>query len=159
MKEIKLTQGKVALVDDEDFELLNKFKWYTQRCENNFYARRFTSKPNRKNISMHREIIKPPIECFIDHKDHNGLNNQKNNLRICTILENGRNSRKRNDNSSGYKGVDYNKRERKFRARIKVDKMHRINVGYFNTAIEAAIAYDSAALKYHGKFANLNFKI
>jgi hypothetical protein len=91
---------------------------------------------------------------LVDHKDNNGLNNQKYNLRVCTQWQNLRNSTRRSNNTSGFKGVS--RFRNKWISRIRTDE-GRICLGTFNTPEEAAIAYDEAALKYHGEFANLNF--
>ena len=157
MKEIQLTQGKVALVDDEDYEYLNKFKWNAYECGNTFYARRSitVSKNKQTVIYMHRFIMKPNKAMVIDHLDGNPLNNQKNNLRICTHAENMRNRKKNVNNKSGYKGVSLDKNLNKFRCKLYMNGK-TIQIGYFINPIDAARAYNEAALKYHGEFANLN---
>jgi hypothetical protein len=153
MKEIKLTQDKIALVDDDDFEYINQFKWYAGKYPNTFYAQRNLGKVK---IRMHREIMKTQLENnigkIIDHIDGNGLNNQKNNLRICTRAENGRNRHTIN-NSSGYLGVS--KSGKKWKPTIKVNKK-TIYLGYFKDKKDAAKAYNEAAIKYHGEFARPN---
>jgi hypothetical protein len=156
MKEIPLTQGKVALVDDEDFEELNRFKWYARRDDRRgkYYAQRKVG-PCSPIILMHRVIIKTLDGLITDHKDGNGLNNQKTNLRKCTEAENSFNKILMKNNTSGYKGVDFNKASNKFRARIAAFG-RKICVGYFNNKTDAAIAYNQAAIKYHGEFARLN---
>ncbi len=155
MKEIKLTQEKVALVDDEDFEYLNQWKWFAHRTAKKYYARRSIKNGNSYlTILMHRVILKTPKNMGIDHIDHNTLNNQKFNLRVCTRSQNNCNSE--SVNYSGYRGVTYNK-GKYIVAQIKVDNK-MIRIGTFKSEIEAACAYDEAAIKYHGKFAILNFK-
>ena len=111
MKEIELTQEQVTLVNDEDFECLNQFKWFAQYDPNNecFYACRDKS---RKRIYMAREILNCPDNMQVDHKDHNTLNNQRYNIRICTRQENHRNQRKNTKGSSKYKGVSWRKRSK-----------------------------------------------
>jgi hypothetical protein len=157
MKEIKLTQGKVALVDDEDYEYLNQFKWFTNNINGYFYAgRQITVSKNKQTIIyMHRIIMKPEKGTVIDHLDGNTLNNQKNNLRICTHAENMRNSKINKNNKSGYKGVVYQINSNNYKAQIKFNNK-TINIGSYIDPIDAARAYNAAALKYHGEFANLN---
>lgn len=156
MKEIKLTQGKVALVDDEDFEYLNKWKWGVIKSgEKNFRARRiYGTKNNQKCVYMHRLLIKTPLNLECDHIDHNGLNNQKLNLRNCTHQQNQRN-RRYAGKTTGLKGVIL--AEGKYiTSRIVVNRK-QIRLGIFKTLEEAGEAYDMAALKYFNEFANLNF--
>ena len=155
MREIQLTQGKVALVDDDDFERLSKYKWRTWKHRNTFYAK---SQKNHKTILMHREILNTPI-CFVsDHIDGNGLNNQKSNLRICTNAENVRHAKRYNTNTTGYKGVRVDKRykELKFRSVIISDNK-TYSLGRFLSSIDAAKAYDKKARELHKEFAITNF--
>jgi len=93
-KEIILTQGKVAIVDDDMYDYLNQFKWHAVKQSGKFYARRHikSSNPNIK-ILIHRDVMKPEKGFVIDHIDGNTLNNQKDNLRICTHAQNIRNSK------------------------------------------------------------------
>lgn len=158
MREIQLTKGMVAIVDDEDFEELNKLKWCAYKNRNTFYAHK-TMNVNGKitTVKMHRKILglkDGRIKC--DHIDGNGLNNQRSNLRICSNAENIRNSKKYSTNSSGFRGVSWSKSSKKWQSQIGHDgKM--IPIGRFDDKKEAALAYDIAAKKYHGEFANLNF--
>jgi hypothetical protein len=157
MKEIQLTQGKVALVDDDLFEYLNQWKWCANNKNGKFYVvRNITVSKNKQNsIFMHRFIMKPDKGMVIDHLDGNPLNNQKNNLRICTHAENMRNSKISINNKSGYKGVSYQEDRNNYRASIKFNNK-KINIGDFIDPIDAARAYNAAALKYHGEFAHIN---
>lgn len=94
MKEIQLTQGKIALVSDCDYKMLSQFKWQAhQNQRGKWYAKRKFSmgKGERKTVFMHRYIMKPPPHLIVDHRNSNGLHNYRGNLRIVTILENCRN--------------------------------------------------------------------
>jgi hypothetical protein len=157
MKEIKLTKGKVALVDNEDFEYLNQWKWQAFITQAGLYVSRIVyDNGKRIRIYMHRAIMKLSLGVqFIDHVDHNGLNNQKSNLRICTSSQN-QGNRKIGTHSSKYKGV-FLKNKRYIISQIKI-KGKCIYLGTFKTEEAAARAYDAEAKKYHGEFANLNFK-
>ena len=165
MKEIPLTQGKIALVDDGDFESVSRFKWHAHFDGYNWYAKKKngiqgTRKRGvvHKPIAMHNFIMEPPPGVVIDHKDWNGLNNQRHNLRICTQAQNCQNGRQRKGNKSGFKGVSWKKRNKKWCTQIAVfGKV--IHVGLFDVATDAARAYDAAAMKYHGEFALTNAKL
>lgn len=165
MKEIELSQGKFALVDDEDFDYLNQWKWtlsnqvnHMYACRNRYY--RIDGKQKTQYIRMHRLLMgvtDPKIQ--VDHINHDGLDNRRENLRICTNAENCRNRRKiKGTHTSIYKGVDWEGRNKTspWRVQVMTEQKKRITVGYFKTEIEAAIAYNEAALKYHGEFAYLN---
>jgi hypothetical protein len=155
MKEIILSQGMVTFVDDDDFEELNRFKWCAAKSGNTFYAYRKVS--HYITLRMHRQILDltdPKI--FTDHIDGNGLNNQKENLRICTNQQNQMNSRKHKDGSSQYKGVYFDKRRQSWTTQIQINGKS-IRLGRFKTEKEAAVSYDRAAEKVYGKFAKLNF--
>ena len=118
-KKIPLTQGKYAIVDDENYEWLSKHKWYAHREGNTFYALRHTKGKNRKTLRMHREILGVPEGMEADHRSGDGLDNREINLRICTSQENRFNQRKQEGRSSNYKGVYWNKRDRKWYAQIR----------------------------------------
>jgi hypothetical protein len=155
MKTINLTQGKVALVDDEDYEYLNQWTWCAQKDRNTYYAKRGVNKGNNKTerINMHRLIMNTPHDMFVDHIDHDGLNNQKYNMRNCTWAQNTRN--KTASGSSKYLGVCII--NGLFHAQICVNRKC-IRLGDFIFEEDAARAYDEAANQYFGEFANLNFK-
>ena len=104
---------------------------------------------------MHREILKCPKGLFIDHINRNGLDNRKNNLRVCSKSQNMMNTLIPKNNTSGYKGVSWSKRDKKWMAYIKIKNKFN-NLGYFNIKEQAALAYNDAAKKYHGEFARLN---
>jgi len=158
MKKIKLTRGLEALVDDEDFEYLNQWKWYALKSNKTHYAvRNYRFNGKHSLLRMHRIIMATPDNLVIDHKDRDGLNNQKGNLRNCTIIQNAINKGKKKG-SSIYKGVDcyidglgyYH-----IRSRIRVNKK-QVHLGFFKNEKDAAIAYNIAAIKFHGEFAIIN---
>jgi hypothetical protein len=155
MKEIKLTQGFVALVDDEDFERVNAYKWQVLIGRSNVYARH-TSSIDRKDILMHRFILGVTDKASkVDHEDHYGLNNQRYNLRSATNQENCFNQRASSDNTSGYKGVCWKKGRNKWVAMIRLNGK-LLHLGYFISIEDAARAYDTASVKYFGEFAFTN---
>jgi hypothetical protein len=158
-KEIQLTQGKVAIVDDEDYEYLNQWKWYANEWKRGkHYAVRNVRK-NKKYIgyeSMHRLLSNNNDKKLVtDHINGNTLDNRKSNLRICSISENCKNRIVQKNNKTGFKGVRYIKDSNKYRAEIFNNGRH-YSLGFFIDPIDAAKAYNAAALKYHGEFANLN---
>jgi len=159
MKEIPLTQGQVALVDDEDYEELNNHKWLAgwYAGTNSYRAQRSSSRKKSKRtvISMSRAIMNAQSGQEVDHRNHNTLDNRRENLRICTHSENQRNKSPQK-HGSNYKGVTWCKAAYKWRAQIRLDsRLHFL--GYFSDEIEAAHVYDSAARKLFGEFAYTNF--
>jgi len=150
MKEIPLTGEFVALVDDEDYERLMRWQWHALERRGIVYAVR-----SNRRIMMHRLIMGDgPAGAQVDHRDRNGLNNTRGNLRWATAADNMRNRRRQKNNTTGYIGV--RRSDDRFQARIKVNGKF-ISLGGYGTAIEAAIARDAAAVVYHGEFASLNF--
>ena len=153
MKQIELTQGKVALVDDCDFEWLNQWRWYPKRTTyGGFAAQRSETKTN-KTILMHRIIMNTPQGMDTDHINHDTLDNRRLNLRICTRSQNNHNRSRQRGN---YKGVSFDKSTRKWRVNVWVEGT-RYEVGYFEDEIEAAKAYDKKAKELVGEFVQLNF--
>jgi hypothetical protein len=153
-RRIKLTRGKYAIVDPEDYEKLVKYNWFAVKERHTFYVQR---NKNGKSEKMHRVIMNPPLDLLVDHENHNGLDNRKANLRIATHAENSRNKKKQSSKtSSRYKGVYLAKWANKWRAAI-YHNGKCIQLGYFDSEEEAAKAYDKAARLLFGKFASLNF--
>lgn len=157
MIEIPLTQGQVALIDDEDYELVSKYKWYAERDGNTYYAVSHTSRktPPRKHIRMHRLITGAQKDQLVDHINFNGLDNRKENLRFATVAENSH-RQVITKGKSKYRGVCWSKQQTKWIARIRFNNK-RIFLGYFDDEIEAAKAYDRASKKYYGSFGFLNY--
>jgi hypothetical protein len=154
---IPLTQGKHAIVDEADYEWLMQWQWFGMKRRYGWYAYRKESMPDgtRRIVAMHRAILDVPNQLHVDHRDLDGLNNTRANLRPATPTENVRNRRTPKNNSSGYKGVDFHKASNKWRARINVDSKC-IELGFFGSPEEAAAAYNQAATERHGEFARLN---
>ncbi len=157
---IKLTMGQYTKVDPEDFDFLNQFKWQATRGKSSFYAGRMITVNGRpRHCSMHRFIMNAPEGMVVDHKNHDGLDNRKANLRISTIAQNNYNSLKGfYKGSSKYRGVSYDKKTKKWRATIYFENK-KIHLGMFTDEKDAARAYDAAAIKYYGQFALRNCDI
>lgn len=164
MKEIELTQGKVALVDDEDYDWLMGWKWCAHKICNTYYAdgHMILISGKRTTLKMHRLILQNFDMTFdCDHIDGNGLNNQKSNLRLCTHQENMSNRRKeiKRKTSSRYKGISWIMREKKWRAQVGYNiggKRKKHFAGYYLNEQAAALAYNEAAKKMFGEYASLN---
>jgi hypothetical protein len=148
MKQIELHGGQFAIVDDKDFNELNKYKWYVSHG----YV---TRKDNGKAIFMHRVIMNTPEGMHTDHINHNKLDNRRENLRIVTNQQNQQNRKKEYISSSKYKGVSWDKNLELWRANIKVDGKNII-IGRYTSEEAAGLAYNIYAIKYFGEFANIN---
>lgn len=153
MKIIKLTQGKKALIDDEDYDLVSQYKWWVLKDRNNWYA---CATLRNQTFYMHRLIMDAQKGIQIDHKNHNGLDNQKSNLRFATHSQQRRNMRKRGECSSKFKGVCWHKKLNKWQAYIRIPYCK--SLGLFKNEENAAKAYDKAAKEHFGEFACLNFR-
>ena len=152
---IPLTRKKFAVVDIDDYYRLSKYQWYATNSSNTSYAVRNVE---RKRVFMHRVIMGAPDHLLVDHIDHDGLNNRKSNLRLCSPDENRYNILPRRRTSSKYKGVRWRKSMKKWTAVVQANKK-AYNLGYFNDEIEAAKAYDMRAKRLHRQFAYLNFPL
>jgi hypothetical protein len=153
-KRIELTQGKVAIVDDDDFKFLMQWYWYYSK--GGYAVRNGYVGNKRGTIYMSCEIMKSPSGSDVDHISRNKLDNRKENLRICSRIENMANTSKHKNNTSGYKGVSWHKASKKWLANISIE-YKRIHLGLFDSPIEAARAYDKAAKESRGNYAILNF--
>ena len=154
-KLLPLTQDKFAIVDAEDYERLREYKWHAIKNGQRYYA-----KSNRLHvpIAMHRLILNAPSHLVVDHINHNGLDNRRSNLRLCTVSQNNRNRRPitRPNKGSKYKGVSFDKKRNLFKAVIWRNKKQCF-LGRFKSQIKAAKAYDKKARELFGQFAYLNF--
>lgn len=160
MKEVQLSQGKVALVDDEDFDRVNQFKWCAiqhRKYPHLWYSVRSVRQLNgkQKTVLLHRFIL--PGFNQLDHVDRNGLNNQKGNLRPANHSQNAANRLKHDGAfTSGFKGVEWSKAKNRWIARIRFQGKN-FYLGHYKIESDAAIAYDWAAKVCFGEFARLNF--
>jgi hypothetical protein len=157
MVEVPLTQGKVALIDDEDAERVLAYKWsawWDSRSKQWRVGRTTVSNGRKIMVYLHRFILSAPSGLQVDHKNMDSLDNRRSNLRLATNAQNHCNRKRQSDNTSGFKGVDWHKN--RFRAQIKHLGV-KYFLGNFTTAEAAARAYDAAALLLHGEFARVNF--
>ncbi len=148
--------NKECLLDLEDAQVLVDHDWHLHINKTNgaFYLRGW-DKDNKKKILMHRLIMQAKVSEQVDHINGNSLDNRKDNLRICNHSENVRNRKKPKSNTSGYKGVSWCRASSKWKALIGINNK-RIYLGIFNCKHKAALAYNEAAIKYHGEYAMLN---
>ena len=157
MKRIPLTQGKFAIVDDEDYDWLNQWKWCVQKNHRRYYAMRglYEDGIKIKTLRMHRVILKPIKGFETDHINHNGLDNRKSNLRLCSHQQNMQNQRGNQNTSSRFKGVTFEKNISKWRGQLRHNSK-TYHLGCFDIEIDAAIAYDKKAQEVFGEYACLN---
>lgn len=157
-KRIPLSQGKFALVSDEDYERVSQYNWTYDR---NGYACRMVQvhrtegKRTRRKVLMHRFILGAPKGVEVDHANHNGLDNRRENIRVASHAQNRHNARPRVNSSSRYKGVSFHRRDKKWRSEITVDGVRR-SLGTFPNEHDAAAAYNVAAHEAWGEFAYQN---
>ncbi len=155
MKRIQLTKGMVALVDDQDFAALSAHRWQAWRRAHVWYAVRDVQRAGVvRRILIHREIMQPPRGLSVDHKNHDGLDNRRANLRVCSQAGQVRNQRPIRGGSSRFKGVT--RSPSAWIAQIKHGG-RKLHLGSFREEEKAARAYDRAATKLFGAFACLNF--
>ena len=158
MREVALTQGKVALVDDEDYEDLSRYKWHARKIGRIWYAERNTPRVAGRSttVLMHRQVVGAAPGQQVDHQDGNGLHNWRENLRYSTPQGNAANRHHKTSGcTSHFKGVCWHKDHGKWAAQIKVNHRH-IYLGYFDDEADAARAYNAAAVEFFGAFAYLN---
>ena len=153
MKEIPLTRGKVAIVDDDMYEYLSQWKW---SYSNSYAARHERKNHSQTSIYMHRAILGTPNGMDTDHINMNKLDNRRENLRTCTRSQNKMNQEKIGNGTSKYKGVYWRSKEKKWSAGIMINQK-KIHLGVFNTEEEAARAYDLGAKRLYGEFSRTNF--
>jgi len=163
MKELVLHSKKhgthTVLYDDEDHDLISKYHWnlYSSKRHHTIYVNsRCVINGKSTTLRFHRIVLSvTSANMQVDHKNGNGLDNRKSNLRICTAVQNGGNQNISIKNTSGFKGVHRNKINGRWIAKVGYNNK-KIVLGTFHSIIDAAIAYNNAALKYHGEFARLN---
>ncbi len=155
MKEIPLTRGMVAMVDDDDYELVAGRKWTVSiNRAGNCYAISHVRR-GLPNIRMHRLILGARQGEMVDHKDGNGLNNTRENIRLCTAGDNQHNRGPHPRNKSGYKGVSWDEGRGKWFVKIRLE-YQQIFLTYTDNCFDGAYIYDQAAMQLHGDFARLN---
>lgn len=164
MREIPLSRGMVAIVDDDDYEMLSAFNWFVKPCgkssEQTWYAWRHVSVGGKSTTGqLHRMIMLPDPGQEVDHRNGDGLDNRKDNLRICRHRDNLRNQKKMRAGTSPYKGVYWNRARSKWQSQIGGREIPagKNYLGLFADAVDAALAYDVAAISHFGEFARPNF--
>lgn len=168
MKQIKIIQKNgtehIILVDDSDFEEVNQYKWHVQRGGDTFYVLRniylgyVDGKKKSKKIAMHRQLLEiDDSKIFIDHINHNGLDNRRENLRICNNRRNQYNSKPQKGAASRYKGVSWSKQNNKWIAQININGKNKY-LGYFTIEEDARDAYEKVAKGIQGDFKNISIE-
>lgn len=163
MIKIKLTQRQSAIIDDSDYALVSNHKWFAVLDKKNgvYYARTNIWKNNKKTImSMHRMILNPPRGLVVHHKNHNGIDNRRANMVVCTKAQNRWHSKKQCKTKNRYKGVtkSYDIKSSKgygYVAEITY-AAKRVHIGFFKNEIDAALAYNEKAKELYGEYAYLN---
>ena len=163
MKEIPLTQGKFAIVDDEDYEWVMQWKWCATKNGKIWYVKRKNRNPPPTSIYLHREILQRklgrllPGREYTDHIDRNGLNNQRINLRAATPAQNNKHKRKDTLSKSKYWGCVWINEDKKWSVRLRNTDGTCLYLGRFTNEVEAARCFDQASMRLYGEFANVNF--
>lgn len=150
MKEIRLTQDRVAIVDDDLHDWLNQWKWYYKQG----YACRNEYVPIHRTIRMHVVINQTPDGYSTDHMNGNKLDNRRNNLRTVNHHQNGLNRGLQINNTSGFKGVYWHKRDRKWRAQVRINGK-KTYIGAYADKQDAALAIEAAIKKHHGEYGRI----
>ena len=163
--EIPLSKGKVAIIDDTDYDEVSKVKWHAVKSRRTYYAEGYLYPDGKKiKVSMHRYLAKPGCFDFVDHENHNGLDNRRSNLRVCTQAQNSIN--RLSSGVSQYRGVSPKKVKytskagivseyNYWQASIQVDGKTK-HLGYFDNEGDAATCYNNAAKEQYGEWAYLN---
>lgn len=166
MKNIALSRGYVAIIDDEDFEKVSQYKWHASQHEKKIYAKRkrwipdesittkqgkYVKKGYYKTIALHRVILDAPDDMEVDHINGNPLDCRKINLRVCSHEQNMWNLKGRSDSKSGYRGITWDKQTQKWRATLTYKKQF-INIGRFDNLDDAIKAHQEKAKELFGEF-------
>lgn len=152
---VPLTKGYVAIIDAADVPLVEGVCWQAMIGRNTVYAvRTCGSGKAKRRVAMHRVILDAPIGSLVDHRNGDGLENRRNNLRLATCAGNNQNARIRRDNTSGLKGASWHKRCKRWQATISIDGNLK-HLGYFATPELAHAAYAKVAADMHGEFARV----
>lgn len=150
MKEIEITKGYKAIVDDDDYDKLCEYKWSANVSKNTCYV---VSRINGKNIGMHRFILNAEDGKDVDHINGNGLDNRKSNLRVCTHAQNLMNMKLRTDSTSGKKGVGFDKKSKSWRVQIIYNGIRKY-LGRYKNKEDAINAREKAEIEFFGEYAN-----
>lgn len=143
------------LIDNEDWDKIKDIRLRILKQDNDKFRVAGRLKGSKKTFYLHRFIMNASINDQVDHIDGNPLNNKKENLRICSNKENSKSQSIRKRNTSGYKGVTWDKQRSKWKAQITINYKHK-SLGFFNSKEDAALCYNEGAIKYFGEFALLN---
>ena len=149
---VPLTQGYEAIIDAADAEAVKAWDWYAKMNGGTTYAVRTCREGQRqRTVMLHRFLLGGQSGPHVDHRDGDGLNNRRNNLRSATCQQNQHNAKRRADNKSGVKGVTWDCKAKKWRAGIRKNGL-RLHLGFFESIVDAATAYAAASTKIHGEF-------